>query len=69
LTAPELLLPLAGRSKLASLLLGPLVALSDLLAEIVERRVRCRSPRAGFLTGRAWLLILLGHLLDSSSLR
>jgi hypothetical protein len=41
-TAPEQLFPLAVRSKLASRLMRLLVALGDLLPEIVERRVRCR---------------------------
>ena len=46
----------------------PLVALGDLPPELVEGQLRRRSPRAGFLTGGAWVLILLRHALHSSSL-
>jgi hypothetical protein len=37
----------------------PLVALGDLLSDIVEGLLCCRSPRAWFLTWRAWFLVLL----------
>jgi hypothetical protein len=57
--APLQPLLLARRPKLASLLMGPLVALSDLLSEIVEGLLCRRSPRAWFLTWRAWFLVLL----------
>src|SRR5690349_18648476 len=36
----------------------PLVALGDLLSDIVEGLLRRRSPRAWFLTWRAWFLAL-----------
>jgi hypothetical protein len=69
LTAPLQLLLIASRSKLSSLEMGSLVALRDVPAEIVERCVRRRSSRAWCLTDRGWFLILLCHVLHSSTLR
>jgi hypothetical protein len=69
LAAPEQLLALALRAKLASLLMGPLVTLGDLPADLVEGLLRRRPPRAWFLTDRPWIPILLRHALHSSSLR
>ena len=63
------LLPIASVSKLASLEMGPLVALRDLFAEIVEGRLRRRSSGAGCLADRGWFLTLLSHVLHSSTLR
>lgn len=57
--APLQPLLLACCPKLSSLLMGPLVALSDLVSDIVEGLLCCRSPRAWFLTWRAWFLVLL----------
>src|SRR5207237_5050720 len=54
LTTRDDLLPLALGPKLASLLVGLLVALRDLLTKFVEGRRRCRPSRA-------WFLNLLRH--------
>jgi hypothetical protein len=66
LTTREDLRPLPLSPELASLLMGPLVALSDLLTKFVEGRRRCRPSRAWFLDllrHRAVLLIApLGRL-------
>ncbi|HEY1509268.1 MAG TPA: hypothetical protein VGF93_09725 [Solirubrobacteraceae bacterium] len=65
---PELLLAIARRSKLASFLMGRLVALGDLPAQLVEGLIGRRTPWARFLARLSWFLSLLGHLLHSSSL-
>ena len=57
----EDLRPVAEIAKLAGLLLGLLVALGDLLAEIVEGRPRPRPSRI-------WLLRSLRHAMHLSSL-
>ena len=54
LTTREDLLAVARGPGLASLLVGVLVTLRDLLTEVVERRRRCRPSRA-------WLFNLLRH--------
>jgi hypothetical protein len=53
------LLALACRPKLASLLVGSLVPLRDLLSDIVEGLLCRRSPWAGFLTWGAGFLVRL----------
>jgi hypothetical protein len=66
LTTREDLLPLALGPKLASLLVGLLVALRDLLTKFVEGRRRCRPSRAWFLNllrhSAALLVAPLGRL-------
>jgi hypothetical protein len=61
LAAPEDLLALPLGPKLASLLVGALVPLGDVLRELAERRIRRRPARSGFMS-------LLSHALHSSSL-
>jgi hypothetical protein len=63
------LLPIASRPQLASLEMGPLVALRDVLTDIVEGCLGCGESRAWCLTDRGWFLILLCHVLHSSTLR
>jgi hypothetical protein len=63
LAAHAHLLLLARCAQLASFLMGPLVALRDVIAQVVESRFRCRPSGPGLLTFGSWLLTLFWHAL------